>query len=355
MKQPFPASLTIFITPMKCVWIKYTLLVFGVVLFTGCGNQNVKAPAGDTDPIFQSDPKLKSITEEIKQMPKDASLYFRRGTMLHKMQFDSLAIKDFKTASSLDTNKAEYYSAVGDVLFEKKDLSGSVTWIQKAIAKNPNDRKAHLKVAKLFLYIKDYPKSFSEINIVLRQDVYNPEAYFLKGMLYKDAKDTAKAISNFLTAVQVAPDYKDAIVQLGLLYSAKNDPIAIKYLENAYKLDTTDVFPIYASGVYYQNNKDNAKAKELYRNCIIRDRHFADAYFNMGYILMQEDSAAKAYRQYDMVTKIDPRNATAYYNRGICSEMMDSVKKAVDDYRIALSLDSSYKSPKEALKRLRRN
>jgi tetratricopeptide (TPR) repeat protein len=188
----------------------------------------------------------------------------------------------------------------------------------------------------------------------MRKNVYDPEAYFIKGMVYKDMKDTAKAISSFQTAVQVAPDYKDAIVQLGLMFTAKKDPIGLKYLETAYAMDTTDVFPVYAIGVYYQDINDYPQAKEQYRRCIIRNRHYADAFFNMGYILMQQDSAAKAWRQYDMVTKIDPLNASAYYNRGICSEMMDSLKNAVNDYQQAARLDTGYTSPRDALKRLKK-
>jgi tetratricopeptide (TPR) repeat protein len=325
-------------------------VVCGIFLLFSCKNQHKTEEAAN--PVFQSDPNLKKITDLIEKSPGNADFYFQRGRMLRKLQYDSLALKDFKKASSLDTNRADYYSAVGDLLFEKKDLNGSVEWIQKAIAKNPEDRKAHLKIAKVFLYIKQYQKAFGEINIVLRHNVYDPEAYFLKGMLYKDMKDTAKAISNFLTSVQVSPDYKDAIIQLGLLYSAKKDPVALKYFDNAFAVDTLDVFPIYAKGVYYQDNKDFAKAKEQYRECIIRNRHYADAYFNMGWILMQEDSIQKAWRQYDIVTKIDPTNPTAYYNRGVCSELMDSVKKAISDYRLAASLDTSYKSPREALKKL---
>jgi tetratricopeptide (TPR) repeat protein len=187
----------------------------------------------------------------------------------------------------------------------------------------------------------------------MRKNVYDPEAYFLKGMVYKDLKDTAKAISSFQTAVQVAPDYKDAVVQLGLLFAAKKDEIGVRYLENAFAIDTTDVFPIYAIGVYYQETRQDAKAKEQYRRCILRNRHYADAYFNMGYILMQEDSTQKAWRQYDMVTKIDPLNPTAYYNRGICSELMDSTRNAINDYLQAVRLDTGYASPKEALRRLK--
>jgi tetratricopeptide (TPR) repeat protein len=324
-----------------------------MILFIGCKNHSTNTAVTETDPIFQNDPKLKNITQQIHNSPTDAALYYERGTMLYKMQLDTLALNDYKKASSLDTNNAAYYSAVGDLLFENKDINGSVQWIQKAIAKDPTDRKAHLKVAKLFLYIKDYGKAFAEINTVLRTDVHNPEAYFLKGMVYKDMKDTAKAISNFETSVQESPDYRPAVEQLGLMYSAEKKPIALQYLDNAYRMDTTNVFPIFAKGVYYQDAKNDAAAKEAYIKCIMKDRHYADAYFNMGYMLMQEDSVAKAWRQYNIVTHIDPANPTAYYDRGLCSELMDSIRNAVADYKQAYLLDTSYKSPKAALKRLK--
>ena len=332
---------------------KYIPLLLVILLFWSCKNQTPGNTADNSNTIFQSDQNLKNITEQINKSPKDATLYFQRGMLLHKMQIDTLAIKDYKTAASLDTSKAEYFSAVGDLLFENKDITGSVEWLQKAIAKNPTDRKAHLKIAKLFLYIKKYPEAFAEINIVLRHNVYDPEAYFLKGMIYKDMRDTAKAISTFLTAEQVAPEYRDAVLQLGVLYSAKKDSIALRYFEKAYKMDSTDVFPLFAKGVFYQDNKNYEPAKEEYKQCILRNRHYADAYFNLGYIYMQQDSVEKAYRQYDIVTKVDPGNPTAYYNRGLCSEMMDSIKKALEDFKLAAALDSGYKSPKEALKRLR--
>jgi tetratricopeptide (TPR) repeat protein len=338
---------------MSTRWIKSLLPILGILLFPGCKNHGTDKAVADTDPIFQTNANIKNITDQINSAPKDASLYFERGNMLRRAQMDSLALKDYKMASSLDTNKAEYYSAVGDLLFENKDITGSLTWIQKAIAKDPGDIKAHLKIAKVFLYTNDYPKAFGEINTVLRRDVHNPEAYFLKGMVYKYLKDTAKALSSFQTALQENPDYRDAVLQIGLAYSDKRDPIALHYLDNAYNMDSADVFPIFAKGVYYQKDSDFVKAKEEYTLCIIKNHHYANAYFNMGYLLMQEDSIAKAYRQYDLVVKNDPMNPTGYFNRGLCSEMLDSVKKAISDYKMALVLDSTYSSPKNALKRLK--
>jgi tetratricopeptide (TPR) repeat protein len=334
---------------MKNARFSYFLFFSLIVIFASCSNSRNKAT--EDNPIFKN-PALQDVTEQIKNNPQTASLYFKRGHILEHMQEDSLALKDYQKAVSLDSTQAKYYSAIGDLLFEHKDISGSVKWIAHALKLNPKDPAAHLKMAKLFIYTKDYNAAFSEINTVLRQDVYNPEGYFLKGMIYKDLKDTANAKSSFQTAVTVAPDYKDAVVQLGLIYSAQKDPLALKYFDNAAKLDTTDVFPVFAKGVFYQDAKKYEDAKAAYKSVILHDNQYTDAYYNMAYILMQQDSVEKAWRQYDLLTKLDPADAEAYYNRGLCSEMMGKKQDAVSDYRQALTFDKNYAEAMNGLKRL---
>jgi len=335
---------------MQNAWKRLFPIVLYMLLLAACKNKQ-GGTDNNNDPVFKL-PAIKNITEQINAEPKNAALYFERGNLLHKVEKDSLALSDYKKAGSLDSTKAEYFSAIGDLMFEHKDISGSVPWIQKAIKLNPDDIKAHLKMAKMFLFIKDYEKGFSEVNIVLRHDVYNPEAYFLKGMMYKEMKDSSKAISSFLTSVQVDPDYRASIIQLGQLYAMQKNPIALKYYDNAFKLDTTDVFPLYAKGVFYKDNNDYEKAKAAYKDAIIRDPQYADAYFNMGWVLIQQDSLEKAKHQYDYVTKIEPNNAVAYYNRGLCSEMMHNKQDAINDYKQALVFNSKYQDAMDGIKRL---
>lgn len=330
--------------------MKYLPLLLGIVLFIGCKHGN-KGVSTDTDPILTQDPDLKVLTEQLHKEPT-AALYYERGGMLRRKRFDSLALKDYQSAVKMDTTKAEYYSAIGDLMFEHKDLTGALPWIEKAVAKNPTDKKAHLKIAKLFLYLNQAPRALAEINIVLRGNVYDPEAYFLKGMIYKNNKDTSRAISSFQTAIQVAPDYRDAVIQLGLLFCDKNDTLGLRYLENAFAIDSTDVLPLYARGMYYQEHGKPELAKEEYKRCVMHDRHYSKAFFNTAYILYQQDSLDKAWRQYDIVTKIDPENAAAYFNRGLCSESMHKISEAIADYKQAAYLDSTYVNPKNALKRL---
>lgn len=330
-----------------------TLAILGFILLFSCKNSGSKqgTDATDNNPVYQH-PAVKDLTEKIANDPKNAHLYYQRGIALHHLEQDTFAIKDFQKAAKLDSTKGEYFSAVGDLMFEHKDISGSRSWLQKAIQLNPQDPRAHLKFAKLLLFMKEYPGAFDQINTVLRTDVYNPEAYFLKGRIYQDLKDTSKAISSYQTAIQVAPDYKDAMIQLGTIFAIRKNPDALKYFDNAFKLDTSDVFPLYAKAVYYQDMNDFASAKEWYKECIVRDHQYADAYFNTGYILMQQDSFEKAWRQFDLVAKITPNDPAAYYNRGVCSEKMGKKQEAINDYKQALVFDKNYKDAIDALKKL---
>jgi len=323
-------------------------------LLLACASMSCRqhsASSAESNPILNQ-PSIKPLTEAIAADTTKADAWFKRGLALQRLQEDSLALDDFYRAARMDTTKAEYASTIGDLLFEHKDVSGSVKWLKRALRHNPSDPKAHLKVAKLMLFSKDYPSAFKEINIVLRQDTYNPEGYFLKGLVYKELKDTGKAISSFQTVINVAPDYREAAIQLGLLYTQRRDPLGLQYLENAFKLDTTDVFPLYAKGLYYQQREEYEAAKAQYSRCILHDPQYADAFFANGYILLQQDSLEKARRQFDIVTRIAPTNAAAYYNRGLCSELMDDKTAAATDYRQALTFDKNYKTAAEGLKRV---
>lgn len=325
-------------------------LLAALILVSACRQQAAPTEAPG-DPVFQH-PSVQSVSERIGRDPGNARLYFERGLALHRLEADSFAIRDFKKAASLDSSKSEYFSAVGDLMFQHKDVSGSLPWIEKALQLNPNDPNARLKVARVLIFVKEYPKAFSEINTVLRRNAMVPEAYFLKGLIYKDLKDTSKAISSFQTTLQIDPSHRDAMLLLGAVYSWKNDSLALRYYDNAFRQDTSDVFPIYAKGMYFQERQEYEAAKEMYKSAIVNDREYTNAYFNTGFILMQQDSLEKALRQFDLVTRLDPVNAKAYYNRGLCREMMGDNAAALQDYKQALTFNEQYTEAQEAVRRL---
>lgn len=338
--------------------MRFRLQVFALLgllwVLGSCGNSASNHP-DLSNTAYTSSPAVKRLTEQIADDTTAANLYYQRGNLLLKEEKDSLALKDFLRAIALDSAKAEYHSAIGDLLFENRDISGSARYLKKAIELNPKDPRAHLKLAKMMLFTKDYKTAINEVNTVLRQDVYNPEAYFLKGMVYKDAHDTDDAISAFQTAVQVSPDYRDAYLQLGIMAAARNDSSALRYWENAYRIDSSDVFPLYARGKFFQDRELFERAKEEYRRAIRRNKQYGEAYFALGYIFLQQDSLPLARQHFDLAAKAEPQNADAWYNRGLAAEIMGDEKSAEADYRQALALDPAYANAKAGLKRVGAN
>jgi tetratricopeptide (TPR) repeat protein len=287
-------------------------------------------------------PQTKDLTLKIARDTGNAKLYFNRGEALRKLQLDSFAIRDFEHAIRLDSTQGEYYGAIGDILFESHDISGSVEWLRKALRLNPQDPKARLKMAKMMLFTKDYKGAITEINTVLRGDAYTPEAYFLKGMVYKDTQDTAKAISSFQTALQVQPDFKDAHLQLGFIAAARNDVTALQYFRNAYTADTNDLFPIYARAQFLQARRQSEDAKIEYRFAIAQAPEYADAYFALGALYLTEDSVEKALPLFEKAHQFDPQNADAAYNLGLSQEVLGNKPAALKSYEAALKLRPTY-------------
>jgi len=326
-------------------------LIFFYFIFCSCGYFSSSTSSHGSSNVDKF-PELASVNSQIEKSPKNASLLYQRGMILSKLKQDSLAILDFQNAIKIDSNKADYYSAIGNILFEHKDIAGSAVWLAKAVALNPSDEMAHLKMAKLFLYTGEYPKAFTEINTVLRGNVYNPEAYFLKGMCYKNMKDSNKAISSFQTAVQTDPKYADAYMQLALIYQAKKDPVSLRYFENAYQADTSNLESLYGAAMYWQDQEKFAEAKKVFTRIVYIDRQYPKAFFNMGWMLLQEDSTEKAIRQFDIAIQVKPDYAEAYYNRGLCYEIRNEKTQAIADYKQALIFSPDFALCKTALQRV---
>jgi tetratricopeptide (TPR) repeat protein len=326
--------------------IHFILIILLAV--AACTNSSSKK---ENTPTSSPKSQLSILSAEIAKKPTSAALLYNRSKLYHSLKQDSLALNDLFKAIQLDSLQSDYFSSVADILFEHKDISGSVQWIQKAIKLNPDNEIAHLKIAKIFLFTGEYPKAFTEINTVLRSDVYNAEAYFLKGMCYKNMKDTMKAISSFQTAVQTDPKYVDAHIQLALIYKAKNNPLALSYFENAYNADSSSMEPLYGQAMYWQDQHKFAEAKKVFRKCILLNSQYEKAYYNTGWMLLQEDSIEKAIRQFNMAIGVKQDYVEAYFNRGLCHEILEKYEVAIADYTQALTFNPDYQPAKAALLR----
>lgn len=123
----------------------------------------------------------------------------------------------------MDSLNAPFALGLSDCLFEMSNPEGSILILERFIAHSPENIDVLNALAlEYFLLPKPrYNLAIDTYNKVLKLDIQNADAYFYKGLIFKETGDTAKAISSFQTCTEVDPDYYDAYMQLGMLYSAK--------------------------------------------------------------------------------------------------------------------------------------
>lgn len=330
--------------------LKYSVqIIFVVFIVAGIGCSNKKRYVLD-DATKNSVEKLTSL---IKENPKGADLYYYRASLNIKNGNASSALTDMLEAVKIDSSKAEYYLLLGDVYFSKLFITQAVSSFEKCIALDPKNISAELKLSELFLYIKKYQDCIDHADNALRIDKTNPKAYFLKGFMFKETGDTARAISSFQTAIEQNPGYYDAYMQLGNLMSLKKNSLALNYYDHALQVKKDNPEALYGKAMYFQESDSIDAAEKIYQKILETTPDYKDALFNLGYIsLIYKLDYKDAAQYFNAVCRLDSGDVRAFYNRGLSYEQMNKKDIAEADYRLVLRKSPDYELAKEGLKRL---
>lgn len=312
-------------------------------------------PAVDSlEMIEQLTPQIAELSKLIKESPNDPGLHYARANAYFDYGNLKFALLDYEKAYHLDSTDATIALGLSDCLFEVNNADGAIGILLNYLRTDPQntDILFNLGIDYFLLPKPQYQKAIDAFNEVLKIDIQYADAYFYKGLAYKETGDTVKAISNFQTTVEVDPDYFDAYMQLGLIYAAKKDDIAINYFNNALEVNDTSSEANYAKAKYFQDKGQFSTAIQYYRDMIVKNPQDADAIYNLATIYFGIDSIEKAYYFYDLTIKQSPAKASAYYGKGLCAEEMKKTEEAISLYNQALNLNPELKDAEERLIKL---
>ncbi len=319
--------------------IAFLAFVTGISLTSCSCNQNSDKKEDSVIIPYLNDPIIKALTEKINNNRNDPDLYYQRSQEFFKMHKILPAFKDIEHAIELDPKNKQYYFYKADLLLADGYATGAKDALVKLLAIDPNDKDAITKLAKVYLYMKDNQSSLMQVKRLVDMDKSNFEPYFIAGLNYKELKDTVKAIEQFKTVLQFKPDMYDAYMQLGLLTSAQKSPLANQYFDNAIRIDSTIPESYYAKAKYFQDIKKYEEAKKTYRKLINISPQNGNAFFNMGFIYILQDSLPKAKKYFDFAIKVNPIYSDAYYYRGLCESELGELDFAKSDLTQCLALD----------------
>jgi tetratricopeptide (TPR) repeat protein len=337
----------------------YFRAIFFILLiaFSSCkfGNQNNADSKYQSviDSLSKIDKTVESMSKQISKNPTDAELYFSRGNVFYQMHQLTLAAADLHKAIELDSTKTSYYLTFADINIDAHFIKVALQYLQKAKKIEPTNRELAFKLAKTYLYLKEYDAVITETNSVLAVDQTNSDAYFLQGMVWKEKSDTIKALTLFKVAADNNPDNYNAYMQLGLLNMYRNKNLAEKYLQNALRIDSSKYEGNYALAMLYQQYGDYKKTIAIYKKMILKTPEEVQPVYNLGCVYFNMDSMERAFNHFNLAINISPTSADAFYMRGLCWQKRNNKTQAIRDFESALKLRNDFREALEALGKLK--
>ncbi len=187
--------------------------------------------------------------------------------------------------------KPDIYASLSSVYKEMKDTVMAFKVIQAGRALYPNDLQVLFAETNLYLAKGESAKALANLEMAKKLDPSNPTIFFAVGAQYDNAGNVDEAEKAYLTALELKPDYFDAIYNLGALHvnnaakqmtdanaippdkekeylamKAKADASldkALPYLEKAHAMDPADKNTIRSLKEIYARKSMMDKVKEM--------------------------------------------------------------------------------------------
>jgi len=312
-----------------------------------CGN----GPETAADHPAYHNPVVQPFTDSIESDPEHAAFYFQRAAALADIRMDSLALEDVKKAAELDSANPQYTYTIGYLQLQLDRPKEAVRTLLHNLQQSPGNVNVRLLLSKAYLAAHEVQPAQEQIDKILAADPAHPAALMTQARIMAMRQDTAAAIGILKRLTASGASSYEASYLLADWYRASGDPQAVAQYEATFRMDTTDVNPLYEIGELYEQQSRFSQAKEMYQACIRKDRDFTEAYLKLGKILYRENATEKALRHFRMAIQTQPNSGEAYLYKGRCFERLGQKDSARIAYRQALVFDNSLKEAAEGLKR----
>ncbi len=330
------------------------LLISAFIIFACSNEKESRSKADSIADTAESDKSLALISAQLEKEPGNAGLFHQRAQLYLKEKNFQNAFTDINQAIKLDSSRADFFQTLSDIFFASGKIYNSKDALEKCLQADPENNDCRSRLAEIFFILKKYNEALQHTALMIQKNPHDPKAYFIQGMVSKEAGDTTGAIRNFQKAIEKDDGFYNAYMQLGVLFTARNNAVCLEYFNSALKINPRSEEALYGRALWEQEHDALDEAIRDYTSIAQLNPKNKNAHFNLGYIhytyLKVYDQAIK---HYDDAIASDSNYPEAFYNRGLCYEALGNITQAKSDYEKAVSLRPDYKPALQGINRIK--
>ena len=316
-----------------------------LLLFISCANKS------NTDNTLLKAPYTK-LTDSLKQAPKDANLYYRRGAMLYQNGEYALAKQDLQQAWIIAPEESHALSLA--TVLAKKHPDSALLFLQTAIQKLPESVALQVSLVRGYQQKGEAKKALTEANSILQKYPNSIDALLVKAELQSELNQESEALQTMEKAYALAPFDAELVHNLAFAYAEAKNSKVLALSDSLIRADINAIHaePYYFKGLYFVNTGNTKEAFKQLDAAIQHDYYFLDAYMEKGELHYNLNQYNEAIKTFQLATKVTPTFADAYYWLGKTKEALGNKVEAKLDYQRAYGLDKTLNDAKIAADRL---
>ncbi len=331
---------------MKIKWP--LLLAFAIAFMAAC--QPKKAdPAQNSQTVKE----LNELNKLIEKNPSDKEALHQRASYFLANEDYEQALADLNRALQLDNKDIELFLTLAEVYLKMGQADACSGALQQASAIDPENPVPYFRLAELYLMMDEKSSAMIYADRSLDVKSFNPDALFVKGLIFLANTDTANAVRNFELALNQREEFFEPLMQLGVIHTIRHNPLAEQYLLKAIRLFPQQYRARYQLALYYQENERVEEASLHYDSLLqwIPDNKYV--LFNLGYLnLVYQNNNERAIEYFDEALISDPNYVDALYNKGRAMEDLGQYANAREVYQEVLRREVNHSLAIEALNRI---
>ena len=243
----------------------------------------------------------------------------------------------------LEPEKPGPYILKGQIYSALSENERSLLELKSAIALDPNNDFAHVRLALTHFNLNEIDKSLKELDLALEINPASKWAWLWKGIIVGESKkDWEVANSHYQKALEIDPRFDLAYYNLGWSFLKKSPKDFIKAqnnFETALKINPNYKEALYGLAMVY-GYQDRYEISKLYlTKAKDLDSQFLTAWKWLGVVNNEMNNFDESLLAFGEAIKLNPGDSKLYVRRARLFSKNGQFEQGIEDLRLAAEMD----------------
>ena len=194
-----------------------------------------------------------------------------------------------------------------DYYIDKNRPNSALRAIEIASGMHPLSSEIQLRKAQVLANTGRKSEALSILKKLEKVSSENPDVFLLMGIIYIAMDKEKEALENFEKSIHLADETKeDILISTAIsLENAEKFTLAIKYLNQALKIQTTNTGVIFELAYCYERLANYTESIKYYQMFLDEDPFSSHVWFNLGVVYNLTDAFEEAIEAFGYAIAID--------------------------------------------------